>query len=218
MADGIDIRVEGIGIVKYELGDLFNGNMQKSLNRHIGINVRERVADHLARASVTRHKSADRLGAVHSKFLEFAPARGQLRGGSKYNGPEDPPYTEVQNIKETGVDVVIGNTPGLKRAFGPLTIRPKRVKNLTIPLDRDSYNVSARDFPRELALIKSRRGSVLLVEEQTGKKAKKQRLRPKYLLVKKSVLKHDPDLLPNNNEITEWAEESTEAYLESLLK
>lgn len=221
MNDGIEVSSSGIGEALAPLANIVDSQFRRDLMRHIGINVRERVADHIARASVTRHKSADRLGAVHSKFLEFAPARGQIRGGSRYKGkdPNSPsPYTEVQNITDTNLSVVIANTPGLRRAFGPLTITPKRAKALTIPIDKDSYGVSARNFPRELVLIKSRRGHALLAELQNGKKAKKQRLRPKYLLVKKSVLRHDPELLPQNDEVSEWAMETTETFLESLLR
>lgn len=221
MADGIDVSATGISKALEPLSDIADPQFRKDLMRHIGINVRERVADHIARASVTRHKSADRLGAVHSKFLEFAPARGQIRGGSRYKGKDTnshSPYTEVQDVTDTNVRVVIGNTPGLHRAFGPLTITPKRAKALTIPIDKDSYGVSARNFPRKLVLIKSRRGHALLAELQDGKKAKKQRLRPKYLLVKKSVLRHDPELLPQNDEVSEWAMETTETFLESLIR
>lgn len=214
----IGVKSEALEITRRMMGALFTPTMMRDLNRAIGINVREKIADHLARASVTRHKSADRLGARYTRFLEFAPARGQLKGGSKFKGEGDQPFTEVQNITESGVDVVIGNTPGLRRAFGPLTIKPKNAKALTIPIDKDSYAVPARKFPRSLVCITTRKGQGLLVEEQTGRKAKKQRLRPKYLLVRKSVLKHDPNLLPNETEISEWANDTIKAFLGKLVK
>lgn len=211
----LTVENESLKILRESLGAMFGPKMKKDLNREIGINVREHVADHLARASVDRHKTADRLGAKHTGFLEFANTRG-MRGGSNFKGDGPKPFTKVEGVTEEGVSVVIGNTPGLRRAFGPLTITPKRAKALTIPIDKDSYGVRARDFPRKLFCITSRKGHGLLVEEQSGRKSKKQRLRPKYLLVKKSVLKHDPNLLPNNTEIQEWSSDSIESFLMKL--
>lgn len=194
---------------------IFDARAMTKMNRDIGINVREHIADHIGRASVSRHKCADRLGAPHSKFLEFAPAKGQLRGGSAYR-PTDgrpTPFTEVRDITDTGSTVVIGNTPGLRRAFGPLTIRPKKAKALTIPIDREAYAKSARDF-RNLVCITSRKGHGLLVRrEDTGRG----HFRPLYLLVGKSVIPQDRGLLPTRAAMQSWAEDAAEAFVEAEL-
>ena len=214
MANGITIEVKGVDEVVKKLGDLLSPSQLTRLNREIGINVRERTADHIGRASVSRHKTADRLGAMHTGFLEFAPARGELRGGSNYKGTGDKPYTEVQNISQGGVSVVIANTPSLVRAFGPVTITPKRAKALTIPISKEAYGRSARDFPRKLACITTRKGHALLVEKNSESDSS---MRAHYRLVSKTTLPQDSGLLPVSTDIEEWAEDTIEVVLESCL-
>lgn len=218
MAD-LEVEVKGLDEVKKSLGDILSPSVLKSLNRSIGITVRERTADHIAKASVTRHKSADRLGAMHSGFLEFAPARGQLRGGTDYkpqgDNNEGAPFTEVQNITSDGVSVVIGNTPGLRRAFQSLTITPKKAKALTIPIDKISYGRRVSMLKAQGHQIFRPRGTNILAEsEGKGKSAK---LRPLYALVKKTVIPQDRGLLPSDNDIQEWSADTVEAFLEAMI-
>ena len=220
MGADLKITVDGIDKLKATLGDILNARRMTALNRAVGIGVRERVADHLARASVSRHRTADRLGARHTKFLEFAMARGQLKGGSSYEGKGASPFTEVREIDQSGATVVIGNTPGLRRAFSPITITPKRAKALTIPISREAYGYGARELEaktgRRMFCITSRKGHGLLVEgDRSGKGSG--RIRPQYLLVKSVTLRKDEGLLPSSAEISAWASCLAEKHLESLL-
>lgn len=218
-----DMEIATLGLVRLQqkLGTYISQPAMLQLNREIGINVRERTADHLARASVSRHKVADRLGARHTKFLEFAPARGQLRGGSGYNPTygQAAPYTEVRDIAKDGVSVVIGNTPGLSRAFRPLTITPKNAKALTIPLHKISYAKRVADLRNEGHEIFRPKGTNILAEEVSVGRGKKKRteLRPLYALIKRVTLPQDSGLLPTPNEINDWAYDTVENYIDALL-
>lgn len=210
----MEIKVGGINELRSELGALLGNERMRRMNREVGINVRERVADHLARASVTRHKVADRLGARHTKFLEFAPARGQLKGESAYTGQKKP-YTEVDNIQNDGVEVVIGNTPGLRRAFAPITIQPVKANALTIPLHKVSYAKRVADLRIEGIKVFRPKGTNILADTQgKGKRAK---IRPLYALVKRTTLPQDAGLLPKDSEIAEWAKDSIEAFIAQTL-
>lgn len=211
-----EIKVDGLERTREELGALLSPSAMRSLNREIGINVRERTADHLAKASVSRHTVADRLGARHTKFLEFAPARGQLRGGSAYKGKDAHPFTEVRDIRDDGVTVVIGDTPGLRRAFGALVITPRNKRALTIPLHKVSYAKRVADLREEGHNIFRPKGTNILAD--TTGKGKRAKLRPLYALVKRTTLRQDRGLLPKEGEIRRWAMDSTEQFIDTLLE
>lgn len=202
-----------------ELAGVLAPERMARLNRLVGIRIREGVADHIGKASVTRHKCADRLGAKHTGYLEFAPARGMMRGGSRYKGGDgaEMPYTEVRDVSERGSTVVVCNTPGLRRAFGPMTVAPQQAKALTIPIYKDAYGRRARDFKklgRRLFCITSRKGHGLLVERSGDEK---HRLRPLYLLVKSANIPQDSGLLPDRAQLIEWTENAAESYLAALV-
>ena len=80
---------------------------------------------HLGRAAASRHKTASRLGAAPTGHLEEA-ARTMLMEADTDHG------------------AVLVRSPGFSRALGPLTIRAKRARALTIPLDRVSYGRRAK--------------------------------------------------------------------------
>ncbi len=205
MAVTVEIRAQGAVQLKKELEGVLSTARIRSVVRKVGVFCRERLADHVAEASTARHKTADRLGAMHTGFLEFAPGRGQMRAGSKRRPDGGEGFTEVRNATENGVDVVIGNTPSLVRAFGPVTIRPKRAKALTIPIDKISYARRAGELRREGHSI-FRAGRVL-AENDGGK------LRPLYLLVKKTVLPKDEGLLPTRERFGAWASQAFDDVL-----
>lgn len=216
----MEIAAEGVERVRSELGALLSRSSMLRLNREIGINVREHTADHIARASVTRHKVADRLGAKHTKFLEFAPARGQLRGGSKFDAPDGKqPFTEVRDISDDGVLVVIGNTPGLRRAFGAITIKPRKAKALTIPLHKIAYAKRVADLRSEGHEIFRPKGTNILAEEVSkGRgKRKKTEFRPLYALVKSTTLPQDRGLLPSDANLKTWTRDTTEQFIDAML-
>ena len=172
------------------------------LNKHVGSVVLELVKDHLDKMALTRHKTADRLGAAHSEFYEYASGRvaGSPRGQT----------TELENVTEKGSVISIKNTPGLSRAYHDLVITPKRASALTIPVDGIAYNKRVKDLRNDGHDIFRPRGTNILAEKRgEGKEA---RLRPLYVLVRKAVVPKDEGLLPTDKELREWTTDAAEEF------
>ena len=206
MADPmVSVQVEGVEQVKAALGAAFTPAARQRMMREIGLNVQERTADHIAQASVTRHKTADRLGAPHSGFLEFAP--GRVRSESKHvNEDGSRGLIEPRDATESSVDIVIANTPGMSRAFHDLVITPKKAKMLTIPINAVSYAKSVRklksqgfEIHREGKVLKGSRGGDETI--------------PLYVLCGMARVPQDRGLLPMEEQIADWAADTAESFV-----
>lgn len=128
---------------------------------------------HLIQASRSRHRTADRLGAPRTGHWEEA-AR-----------------TLTARYRDDGGDLLIAG-PGIRRAFGPLVVRPKRAKALTIPLSAPAYGVRVGELEDRGWIIR-RVKSVLVGNGPDGKAI------PLYALKAKVTLPHDPGLLPSKS-------------------
>jgi hypothetical protein len=178
--------------------------MRRRLVEHVGGVVLERTKDFLDQMAVTRHKVADRLGASHSKYFEYAS--GRLAGSPRQQN------TVLQDVGENGATISIKNTPGLSRAYHDLHITPKRVGALTIPIDRISAHKGVRDLRREGHEIFRPKGTNILAE--TRGKGKNAKLRPLFALVKSVTVPQDRGLLPTANKIREWTTDAADEFLE----
>ena len=205
----LTIDLKGVSEALNGINDVVGDGFRKKMMRRIAIRVREAVSDHISRASVSRHKCADRLGAPHSKFLEFASARGQLRTESSYVSPNKP-YIEAKDITDDSATIEIGNTPGLRRAFGALTITPKKASALTIPIDKIAYARRVSELKNEgVNIFRPKNMNILATSERGSKK----KLRPLYALVKSVTISQDKGLLPKKQEIQDWALETAEVCI-----
>ena len=203
----LTVKVEGVDQVKKALGSVFTPDARRRMMLEIGYNVQERTADHIARASVTRHRTADRLGAPHSGFLEFAP--GRVRSEGKFVDEDGKRGAiETRDATESSVDVVVTNTPGLSRAFHDLVITPRKAKALTIPINAVSYAKSVKKVKSEGYKI-HREGRVLKGEKSEGGEAI-----PLYVLCGRVTVPQDRGLLPTEQEIADWAADTSEAFFE----
>lgn len=201
----LTVKVEGVDQVKQALGAAFTPEARRRMTLEIGYNVQERTADHIAEASVTRHRTADRLGAPHSGFLEFAP--GRVRSESRFVDEDGKRgVIEPRNATESSVDVVIANTPGLSRAFHDLVITPQRAKALTIPINAVSYAKSVRKVRGEGWKI-HREGRILKGEKSGGETLSL------YVLCGRVTVPQDRGLLPLEQTIADWAADTAEAFL-----
>ena len=203
MVMDISVEIEDTGL-RRKLAFVSSRQMAKDINEAVGREVLERTKDFLDTMSVTRHKVADRLGAPHSKYLEYASGRlaGSPRGQT----------TELEDVDDKSATIAIKNTPGLARAFHDLHITPKRAKALTIPIDRVSHNSGVADLrSRGYKIFRPKGTNILATSEGKGKSA---RLRPLYALVQRVTVPKDEGLLPNKAQVREWAEDATEAALE----
>lgn len=209
MENAVEIDYSGL---RRKLAKITTGVTRKRLNRHIGEVVLEQVKDHLDQMSVERHKIADRLGARHSRYFEFAS--GRMGGGRRDQ------KTELGAVTENSSTISIKNTPGLSRAYHDLDIKPKKAKALTIPLHRISYGKRVADLKRRGHNIFHPDGTRILAESiETGRgKKKKTELRPLYALVKSVHIPKDEGLLPTNRQIKEWAADAADDFFEAKMR
>ena len=104
---------------------------KRGLNNYVSYDLAAMVRGHIRKASITRHKSAQRLGAQQSGHLENA-AESTL-----------PRATNAEAVVEI-------NSPGFNRVDGPVTIRAKNWPYLTIPVHALSYGRRAATVRRLL--------------------------------------------------------------------
>lgn len=209
VAPTVFVAVEGVEQVKATFDAALSPEDCRWMNREIGFTVQWRTADHIAKASDTRHRTADRLGAPHSGFLEFAP--GRVKSESTHvNEDGSRGLIESENATAYSVDVVICNTPGLTRAFHDLVITPKKAKALTIPINAVSYAHSAGQL-RSRGWKMHREGRVLKGSQTGGETLSL------YVLCGRVVVPQDRGLLPTESGIAEWAAETAEVFIERRL-
>jgi hypothetical protein len=137
------------------------------------------VRRHVARLARSRHGTAESLGAAPTGFLQKGARAIVCRGDC--------------------VDIPI---PGFARVFRPLDIRPRRAKELTIPISRVSYGVRAGRLAREgwsLFRVAARggRGAVVLFGRRGGERA----ATALYLLRTRARIPQDRSLLPTDGEM-----------------
>ena len=172
-----------------------------ALHKSIGTWAESATRDHLIQEAQARHKTANRLGARPSGHLE--------------------PHGDVVNSKLSNADAAIVsiNIPGIRRAFGDLTITAKSGKWLTIPANAEAYNRRARTFndlrvaffgKGRMALVKAEQSSLSDRKESGGRSEV-------YYWLKKSVTqKQDRALLPPDDDFATAAVQGIKAYIRML--
>lgn len=209
MPADLAISVEGVEQLRRKLGVVLDNGGRRRMNEHIGRATLEGVRDHIAQMSGTRHKVADRLHAPHTGYFENAPGR-----------------TELARTDEGGFDITIRETPGIRRAFGPMHIAPTGGrKHLTIPLHRISAHKRVAELESEGHDVFRPRGWNALGEydgsteeytdKRTGKRRKRKRIRPLYALVRSVTIPQDKGLLPKRETYVEIAQDAAEGFLEA---
>ena len=152
---------------------------------------------HLARAATSRHKTAARLGAAPTGHLEEA-ARTML----------------IQADADHGAVEV--RSPGFARALGPLTVRARRAKALTIPLDRAAHGRRAAELKRMGWSLFQAPGpalrGILMGKSPSGD------VRALYALRPSVTLPHDPGLLPKHEALAQTAKEALANRLQAALR
>ena len=166
------------------------------LHREIATEISETVRDHLRRYALTHHATASRLGARPTGNLEDA---GDGDGGASVSATSD----------SAGATVTVA-APGIRRALGPITIRPRTKAALTIP-------VAALAYGRSVAYLKNHGYNIF---RPKGKNYLAYKENPKsqfstvlYILAKQATLKHEPDLLPTREALTANALEAARDYI-----
>lgn len=147
------------------------------LHREIAAEISETVRDHLRAYALSHHATANRLGATRTGNLEDA---------------------KVEATSDADGATVTVAALGIRRALGPVEIRPKGKQALTIP-------VAAIAYGRSVAYLKAHGVDVF---RPKGKNYLAYKENPKsqfstviYILAKRATLKHEPDLLPRKEEL-----------------
>ena len=159
------------------------------LHREIAAEISETVRGHLRRYALTHHATASRLGARPTGNLEDA---------------------RVDAASDSSGATVTVAALGIRRALGPITIRPRTKAALTIP-------VAALAYGRSVAYLKNHGYGIF---RPKGKNYLAYKENPKsqfstvlYILAKQATLKHEPDLLPSRETLTANALETARDYI-----
>lgn len=159
------------------------------LHREIAAEISETVRDHLRSYALSHHKRATELGARPTGNLEDA---------------------KVEAFSDSDGATVTVAALGIRRALGPLEIRPKNKQALTIP-------VAAISYGRSVAYLKAHGIDVF---RPKGKDYLAYKENPKsqfstviYILARRATLKHEPDLLPRKEELAGNALEAARDYI-----
>ena len=147
------------------------------LHREIAAEISETVRDHLRSYALSHHKTATGLGARPTGNLEDA---------------------KVEATSDSDGATVTVAALGIRRALGPVEIRPRNKSALTIP-------VAAIAYGRSVAYLKAHGVDVF---RPKGKNYLAYKENPKsqfstvlYILAKRATLKHEPGLLPSAAEL-----------------
>jgi len=159
------------------------------LHREIAAELSETVRDHLRAYALSHHKTATGLGARPTGNLEDA---------------------KVEATSDSNGATVTVAALGIRRALGPLEIRPKGKQALTIP-------VAAIAYGRSVAYLKAHG---IKAFRPKGKNYLAYKENPKsqfstviYILAKRATLKHEPGLLPNRDTLAANAISAATGYI-----
>lgn len=163
---------------------------RSELHREIAAEISETVRGHLRRYALTHHATASRLGARPTGNLEDA---------------------RVDAASDSSGATVTVAALGIRRALGPVDIRPKGKQALTIPVAAIAYGRKVSYLESHgIEVFRPKGKNYLATTEGSGKDAK---LVPLYILAKRATLKHEPDLLPSAAELRVNALAAALAYV-----
>ena len=186
-------------------GKVFSHQRMTAANRAVGNTLVLKIATYIYNRSLTRHNTADRLGASHTGMLEFSrsvPAYTR-RGGRIF-----------ATVKGGRADVTIQGVAGLARAYRPLDIYPRKAHALTVPISAEAYAKTAKKL--------SDAGWRLFVPKRNGSENSGVLMgtfagvtKPLFALRRHVHIKRDPQLMPSDRLIAAWAAEGMREYMEA---
>jgi hypothetical protein len=159
------------------------------LHREIAAEISETVRDHLRSYALSHHKRATELGARPTGNLEDA---------------------KVEAFSDSDGATVTVAALGIRRALGPLEIRPKNKQALTIPVAAISYGRSVAYLKAHGIDVFRPKGKDYLAYKESPKSQFSTVI---YILARRATLKHEPDLLPRKEELAANALEAARDYI-----
>jgi hypothetical protein len=185
--------------VSTELRAIADGLQDKApLHAQIAADAEAFVKARGAATAAREHKTATRLGATPTGHLEDA-------------------YRAIEGQSSATEALLLVPAAGrLAAAFGPVTIRPKKSKYLTIPVAKDSYGKRAGEFGGNLIFLRvgPKKQAVLARRQKSTDESKP--LEVLYILARESKIPEDRNLIPFEA-LADEALDSTEEYLDGLL-
>lgn len=191
----LSVQLEATAVVTpflHELLETLQLGEQRGFLEDVGSAFEALTSEHITRASATRHKTAYKLGAKPTGYLE------RLAGA-------------VESSPAAGGGGVRLRLQGeiFKRAFGEVQVTAQEAEMLTIPWHEEAYGRRAREFDN-LFVYQSKRGQAFL-----ARPAGKGRLDFMYLLKKSVTLPQDRGLLPPDAAYLAEAERVAAAWVEA---
>ena len=159
------------------------------LHQAIAAEVQQTVRSHLRRYALTHHATASRLGARPTGNLEKA---------------------EVDATSDSAGATVTVAALGIRRALGPITIRPRTKAALTIPVTALAYGRTVSYLRNKGIDVFRPKGKNYLAYKENPKSQFSTVL---YILAKQATLKHEPDLLPSRLTLKANALEAARNYI-----
>ena len=182
----VDISTPQLDAIEKRLGP----SSRAELHGEIAAEISETVRDHLRSYALTHHRAASRLGARPTGNLE--KARVDARSDS------------------SGATITVA-AKGIRRALGPVEIRPRNKSALTIPVAALAYGRTVAYLRNQgIEVFRPKGKNYLATTNGKGKDAK---VVPLYILAKRATLKHEPDLLPTRETLAANALEAVRAYV-----
>ncbi len=183
-------------------------------HRQLAMEMAEATRRHIREAARTRHTTRTRLGLAASSGRYLSDAAGSVEA----SGDRD------------GVSLHVAGAI-FRRVNGPVTVRPRERRYLTIPVHAEALGRRAQELwwpanpstrPRAsrrrrmmqgLIFIRSRRGNLLLARPNADGS-----ITPYYALKTQVVLPQDAGLLPSPEQLGRVAERAASWYLDKQMK
>lgn len=180
----VSIRSDGLKAVLDAVGP----DGRRELNAAAAYSLKASVQRHVRDVAMRRHASASALGAQPTGHMEKGAAA--ITSGSD----GDSAYVSIP-------------IPGFARVFGPVDIRPRSAKALTIPINAISYGRRAGEMRKlgfTLFTFSRREGGEngVLYGYRDGEDS----ITPLYALKKHTRLSQDRTLLPSDDDMSRAAE------------
>lgn len=182
-------------------------------HKFLALDVAEHTRRHIRLAARSRHTVSQRLGSAPTGYLTRAAE------------------TVESNGDRQGVELRVAGAI-FKRVSGPVLVRPRAKKYLTIPIHKDAVGRKAEELwwpkpapkrpPRPgsrrrliqgLVFIRSRKGNLLLARPMPDGS-----IIPYYSLKTSVILPQDPGLLPTGEQLGQVAEKTAQWYVNRRLR
>lgn len=163
------------------------------LHEAIADDIAKHTRKHIRDAALSRHKTALGFGMQPSGYLSKTAETVEATSDS-------------YGVRMTVAGAIFA------RVNGPVTIRPREKKYLSIPIHRDAAGKSPREFTG-LFIITSKKGNKLFVRRNADKT-----ITPLFALKTMVVLPEDEGLLPTAKDYALVSEQTAGEYMELRLR